>query len=219
MSCPHCCAAQTQFDAKRAQRDLQRYRRNGADAVTRLILSALQQRELEGSHLLDVGAGIGVIAAELAKSGVARATIIEASPAYLDVARRQVGSLYPEGLTQFILEDFTSVAATLADADVVTLGRVVCCYPDAETLLHQAAGRTRRVLAFTYPRYRWFVRAVNAIQNFWRHLRGNAFQTYVHAPWQMQKVLETAGLARVAQKGTTGWMLDVYERVPITRSP
>jgi hypothetical protein len=43
------------------------------------------------------------------------------------------------------------IAGTLPDADVVTLDRVVCCYPDPEALLG-AAAKTRQVLAFTYPR-------------------------------------------------------------------
>ena len=210
--CAHCCAAQTKFDSKRAAHDLRQYKRHGADAVTQLILAELQRRPLKGSDLLDVGAGIGVIGAELAKSGMVKATVVEASPAYLDVARQEVGSRYREGLAQFVLGDFASLAATLGDADVVTLGRVVCCYPDADALLQGAAARTRRVLAFTYPRDRWFVRAGNALRNFWKQLRGSAFRTYVHAPKRMQSVVETAGLVRVAQKETFTWMLDVYER-------
>jgi len=210
--CAHCCSAQTQFDSKRAGRDLRQYKRRGADAVTQLILAELQQRPLQGSDLLDIGAGIGVIGAELANSGIVKATVVEASPAYLDVARQEVGSRYGAGLSEFVLGDFTSLAATLHDADVVTLGRVVCCYPDAEMLLHGAAARTRKVLAFTYPRDRWFIRAVNIFQNVWRQLRGSAFRTYVHAPKLMQSVVETAGLVRVAQRATSVWMLDVYER-------
>lgn len=211
--CTHCCGTETQFDAKRAERDLKQYEENGADAVTRLILAALESRQPEGRELLDIGGGIGVIAAELAKRGMRKATLVEASTAYLDVARRKMGSIYPEGLAQFVLGDFTSLAPTLADADVVTLGRVVCCYPDAETLLQQAAARTRRVLAFTFPRDRWLVRAGNALENLWRRLRGSAFRTYIHPPATMEAVLEKAGLVRVAQQqGTFVWMLDVYER-------
>jgi len=212
MSCTHCCGVQTQFDSHRAQRDLRQYQRHGADTVTKMIVSELGTCQMQGLDLLDIGAGIGVIAVELAKSSVAHATVVEESPAYLDVARQHVMSVYGEGFARFIQGDFTSIAATVADADVVTLGRVVCCYPDADTLLLQAGVRTRRVLAFTYPRYRWFVRSVNALQNFWRRFRGSAFRTYVHVPAKMQTVLETAGLVRVAQKGTAVWMLDVYER-------
>ena len=211
--CTQCLGTETQFGVKRAERDLKQYEQNGADAVTRLMIAALEQRPLQGSELLDIGGGIGVIATELAKSGVRKATLVEASTAYLDVARRKMGNAYPQGLAQFVLGDFTALASTLAGADVVTLGRVVCCYPDAETLLQQAAARTRRVLAFTYPSDRWYVRAVNVLENFWRRLRGSSFRSYIHPPAKMEAVLEKAGLVRVAQQqGTFVWMLDVYER-------
>jgi hypothetical protein len=78
--------------------------------------------------------------------------------------------------TRFLLGDFAAIAATLCDADVVTLDRVICCYPDAEALLRGAAGRARRLLAFTYPRDRWYMRVSTALQNFWRRLRGNEFR-------------------------------------------
>jgi 2-polyprenyl-3-methyl-5-hydroxy-6-metoxy-1,4-benzoquinol methylase len=45
-----------------------------------------------GSRLLDVGSGLGVITCELADTRLASATVVEASPAYLEVARREVGS-------------------------------------------------------------------------------------------------------------------------------
>jgi len=148
--CTGYCAAETQFDGKVAEKDLRRYRRRGADVTTRLLLEELCRQPMEGWRLLDVGGGIGVISAELADTGVASVTMVEASPAYLEIARRKVGSRYGSRPTQFILGDFTAIANTLPDADVVTLDRVVCCYPDGEALLREAAGRARQILAFTY---------------------------------------------------------------------
>jgi 2-polyprenyl-3-methyl-5-hydroxy-6-metoxy-1,4-benzoquinol methylase len=92
--CTGYCAAEVQFDRKVAERDLRRYRRRGADATTRLMLAELRRWPLEGRRLLDVGGGIGVISKELAGTGVASATVVEASPAYLEVARREAGSQY-----------------------------------------------------------------------------------------------------------------------------
>src|SRR5262249_20213355 len=122
--CAHCRAADTQFDARRAERDLRQYKRRGVDAVTKLMLSELQRRPMSGCGLLDVGAGIGVISSEMAATGIVKATIVEASPAYLDVARYVVRNRYQDGFTQFVLGDFAAVAASLPDADAVTLGRV-----------------------------------------------------------------------------------------------
>ena len=85
--CTAYCAAEAQFGSKRAERDLRRYRRRGADKITRLMLAELRRWPLEGRNLLDVGGGIGVIIAELADTHMASAAMVEASPAYLEVAR------------------------------------------------------------------------------------------------------------------------------------
>src|ERR1700758_4029638 len=205
--CTNYCAAEAQFNHKVAKRDLRRYRRRGADATTRLMLSELRRWPLEGRHLLDVGGGIGVISGELSDARVASAVTVEASPAYLEVARREVRPKYGSRPTQFVLGDFAVIAGTLPDADVVTLDRVVCCYPDPEALLGAAAVKTRQVLAFTYPRDRWHVRTMFALGNFWLRLTGKKFRAFVHAPERMAAILEDAGLVRATQCKTLVWML------------
>jgi len=209
-----CCtgyrAAEAWFDRKVAERDLRRYRRRGPDKTTRLMIEELRRCPLEGRHLLDVGGGIGVISRELADTNLASTTTVEASPAYLEVARREVGA--PSRSTQFVLGDFAVIAGTLPDADVVTLDRVVCCYPNAEALLVAAAARTRQVLAFTCPRNRWYVRTMFGLGNFWLRLTGKKFRAFVHAPERMAAVLEAAGLARVTRRETLVWTLDLYHR-------
>ena len=210
--CNQYCAAEKQFDGKKAESDLQRYRRRGPDAVTRLMLAELRRWPLQGEDLLDVGSGIGVIGAELADSRLASATLVDASPAYLDVARAEIESRYESRPTRFLLGDFATIADTVTAADVVTLNRVVCCYPDAEALLRGAASRTRRLLAFSYPRDCWYMWILTALENVWRRLRGSSFRTFVHQPERMAAVLEAAGLVRVARQGTLVWVLDVYRR-------
>jgi len=211
-----CCnrysAAEKQFSRKTAEGDLRRYRRRGADATTKLLLAELRRWPLQGASLLDVGGGIGVIDMELADYGVGRATIVEASPAYFEVARREVESRYKSRPTEFVVGDFAALANTLADADLVTLDRVVCCYPDAENLLRSAAQRARRAIAFTYPRNRWYVRAFVALENFWKRLLGSPFRAFVHSPERMHIVLMAAGLVRSARQGTAFWMFDLYSR-------
>ena len=214
--CTRYCAAEGQFNRKRAERDLRRYRRRGADATTRLLLAELRRWPLEGASILDVGGGIGVIELELADSGVSRATVVEASPAYFEVARGELESRYGPRPTQFIIGDFATLAPTLADADVVTLDRVVCCYPDAETLLRAAALRARRFVAFTYPRDRWYVRAFIKCVNFGQRLRRSQFRAFIHSQERMQVVLESAGLVRAARQQTVAWRFDLYRRETAT---
>src|SRR5207249_2611597 len=95
--CAGHCAAAGFFDSRIADRDLRRYQRRGPDASTRMLLTELRRWTLHDLELLDVGSGIGGIARELAAAGLASVTLADASPAYLELARRNVGSRYGIG--------------------------------------------------------------------------------------------------------------------------
>jgi 2-polyprenyl-3-methyl-5-hydroxy-6-metoxy-1,4-benzoquinol methylase len=211
-SCSGPCAAAAHFDPDVAQRDLRRYQRHGPDISTRMLLSELRRWPLQGLHLLDVGAGIGVIPVELATAGLAGVTLADASPAYLEAARRHLASHDSSRHAQFILGDFAATAASLPDADIVSLDRVVCCYPDVETLLRGAAARARRMVAFTYHPNRWYLHAAVALENSWYRLNQNPFRAFVHPPDRMASVLESAGFVRTARHATLQWALDLYRR-------
>jgi magnesium-protoporphyrin O-methyltransferase len=119
---------------------------------------------------------------------------------------------YASRPTQFLFGDFALIAGTLPDADVITLDRVVRCYPEAKALLQAAPARTRYLLAFTYPRDRWYVRAMIAAENFLRRLRGSGFRVFVHPPQRMCATLEDAGFSRATRRETLVWVLDLYRR-------
>ena len=210
--CTGPCAAAVHFNPVKADRDLRRYQRRGPDATTRLILEELRRWPLQGLHLLDVGAGIGVIAVELATVGLATVTLADASAGYLEAARCHLASRGASLPAQFFLGDFATTADSLPDADVVTLDRVVCCYPDVEALLRGAAARARRMVAFTYPRDEWYVRSAVVLENSWYWLRGDSFRAFVHSPKRMAFVLESSWFVRAARQTTLQWVLDLYQR-------
>src|SRR5262249_42191191 len=97
-------------------------------------------------------------------------------------------------------------------ADIVSMDRVVCCYPDFKALLGAAASRARRVLALSYPNDRWYVRVVIAVENLLRMAAGNGFRAFVHAPSAMGAVLEGAGWRRMARRTTLVWAVERWGR-------
>jgi len=209
--CPSASQIAFQFDRRVAERDLHRYRRRGPDPTTRLMLKELGRWPLHGTTLLDIGGGIGVLGAELA--GVLGSTIhVEAAPAYQEVARRELEQRLGADRARFLEGDFVSIADTVPPVDVVTLDRVVCCYPDASALLGKAAAKAQRLLAFSYPRARWYVRLLVWLENLWRRVTGNPYRGFVHAPRRMGEELERAGLVHSGRRGTMAWIVDVYHR-------
>jgi|SRR5262245_27405167 len=211
--CAHCSATDRVFDARTAEADLRRYRRRGPDPSTRLMLEELQRWPVDGASLLDIGGGIGVLGLELLGAGAGRVVQVDASSAYLATAQKQfVERGWGERL-QAVPGDFATLMEAPGPTDIVTLDRVVCCYPDYERLLARASGCARAALALSYPRARWYVRAVIALENLGRRITRSAFRAFVHPPTGIAAVLERSGLKRVAQRGTAIWVVELYRRV------
>ena len=212
-----CCAVESHFGRQRAERDLVAYRRRGlrgAPRITRLLVAELSRYPLSQKHLLDIGSGIAIVTAELSAMDIASATIVEASPAFLEIAQRELKPRFGSRPTQFFRGDFTQIEDTVLTADIAILDRVVCCYPDPDTLLAAAASHSRELLAISYPKTRWFVRLVIAYENFMRRRKGDLFQTFVHSPQQMALVLGRAGFVRTSSRGTLGWQVELFRRPP-----
>ena len=210
--CPHCEDARGVFCPERAEADLRRYRRKGPDPSTRLMLEELRRLPLEGTTLLDVGGGIGVLGLELLAAGAHRVVQVEASDAYLEVSQRQFKERGWGDRVQAVAGDFAALGEQADVVDLVTLDRVVCCYPNYEALLGRACNHAGKVLALSFPRNRWYVRASISLENLWRRLRGSSFRAFVHPPRRLAAVMECSGLRRVAQRGTAFWVVEVYHR-------
>ncbi len=210
--CAHCKATEAQFGPDVARRDLERYRRRGPDPTTRLLLQGIEAVGLRDGRLLDVGAGIGVLHRELLGVSVSMATHVEAAPAYGAAARREDARLGWQQRVRYLSGDAVDLAAELPSADLVTLDRVVCCYPEWEPLVRVTARVSTRYYAFSAPHNRWYVRQVLAIQNLVRRLRGNAFRTYAHPVAAVHEILRGLGFRRRYLRRTLVWHVALYER-------
>src|SRR6185436_18999156 len=151
MPCNCCEVTDNAFTEEEARADINRYHKRGPAKQTRLILDGIRSLGLRDAMLLDIGGGIGAIHHELLPDTAAHAIHVDASSAYLREARAEAERRGHMAQVEFRHADFTDVAADLPQADVVTLDRVVCCYPDFRGLLLAAAGHSRAVVALTYP--------------------------------------------------------------------
>lgn len=214
---PACCstferAAERQFNEKKAAEELKRYRTRGPGPTTRLLQEGIiQAGALEGT-LLDIGSGVGSLTFGLLERGITHAVAIDASSAYNGVARQEAERLGRAGSVQFIHGDFVTVASELPLATLVTLDRVVCCYPSYEPLLDAALRHTDRCLAFSYPRDVWYVRLGVKLENVQRGLAKNPFRTFVHPVFRMEQMIRAAGFSLSSRRETWMWSVDVYTR-------
>ena len=202
MVCAHCKAAEAHFSRAAAKRDLARYRRQGPRATTRFILEFIRQAGIDGATLLDIGAGVGVIHHELLGNGVSSAVHVESASAYVAEAKCESQRLGHLAQVQFGYGDFVDMAQHLPDRDIVTLDRVLCCYPDLDRLVQASASKARQLYIASYPRDRWFIRLVVRLQNLVRRVAGNEFRTYVHPEDRIHQLLDAAGLKQSIRRST-----------------
>lgn len=176
-----------------------------------LVDAILEQRDSDRS-LLDIGGGVGAISHELIGAGFAEAVLVDASPAYLQAARAEAARRGHAARFTYHYADFVDLSPTLEAADVVTLDRVVCCYPDMVALVTASAAKARHLYGLVIPRRRAIVRFGNAAYNLFSRLRGSAFRSYVHPPAEVDEVVRDCGLARTYAAETPVWHVLTYAR-------
>ena len=217
MTCPHCQGADEIFGDRIAKRDLKRYRRRGPRGSTKLLLDVLRAELRDGeapaATVLDVGGGIGIIYHELLAAGARAAIHVDASASYLAAAKAESERRAEAGRVRWIHGDFVALAAELPAAEVVTLDRVICCYPDMRRLVALSAQKAERVYGAVFPRERWWVRLMHPFANLFLRLQGSAFRIFLHPRPAIDAVLRDAGLERRRTAHTIMWEVAVYRRL------
>jgi len=209
-----CCARGYErfFGARTARRDARRYRRKGLDKTARLIVDELARRGIAGATVLEVGGGIGAIGVELLKLGAARVTIVELSHGYDDEAKALLTESGFEGRVERLHGDFVAGESDIPTADVVVLHRVVCCYPDPDVLVGAAARHTRRLLALSFPREKWWIRIGSRAANVVLRLLCQ-FQSFVHPHEAILGPARAGGFTPVYAHSGRVWQVAVLESV------
>jgi len=131
-----CCdfrdAADRQFTAAKAAKELKAYHKGRLGPTTRLL------------HDGNVGFNQGFVArhrrwhrsAYARERGMRKGVVADASGAYVSAS------------TEIVQGDLLELGAKLPSADLVTLDRVVCCYPADEPMLEEATRHAEHGLAF-----------------------------------------------------------------------
>ena len=210
--CPQCQGIEQLFNDKMARRQLRQYRRKGPAKPTRWLLDAIAPGGVEGHTFIDIGGGVGAIQHALMDHGAAAGTSADASPAYLEAARAEAEARGYADRVRYIDGDFVERARELEPADIVTLDRVVCCYPDMPAMLGAAAPLAGRALGLVIPRGTAFVRAGVAIVNLIQRIRRHPFRIFVHDPGAVEAVVERHGLTKRYLRDGVIWRVVVFGR-------
>jgi magnesium-protoporphyrin O-methyltransferase len=212
MNCPQCQGIEELFSQKYVDKELTRYRRRGPDKTTRMLTEAIKEAGIDGLSLLDIGGGVGAVQFELLNVGASNAVGVDASTAYLAAAREEAHQRGFAERVSYHHGDFVEVAEDIQPADIVTLDRVICCYPDMEKLVSLSAERARKLYGLVYPRDVWWVKLALVAENLIERLRRSHFRAYVHPTRAVEALVNSSGLKRRSYRQTLVWQVVVYAR-------
>ena len=207
-----CTPLDTKFDRRGAEKQVNRLRRKGPARETGLLIDALVEAGVDDATLLDIGGGPGAVQAGLFSAGAQRATSVDASAGYLEVARAFAAECGFGDRVDYRHGDFVELADDIPMADVVTLDKVICCYPDMDALVGRSAERARRLYGAVYPRDSLPARLSVRLANAWSMLTGSEFRVYVHPERDIDAVLRRRGFVRRSSRRTLTWRIVVWER-------
>jgi magnesium-protoporphyrin O-methyltransferase len=137
---------------------------------------------------------------------------VDASSAYLAAAREESERRGYGDRATYLHGNFADMAASVAPADIVTLERVICCYPDMPALVGASAAKAQRFYGLIYPRDTWWMRLGARIINGIQWLRRDAFRFFVHPTVAVDGAVRGQGLARQYHTLAGPWQVALYER-------
>jgi magnesium-protoporphyrin O-methyltransferase len=207
-----CAGFDREFDESTARKELSRLRRKGPSAMTAALIDALSDGAVVGNTVLDIGGGVGAVHLALLERGAANAIDVDASAAYLAVARDEADRRGLAARVQHVEADFTDAARALEPVDIVALDRVVCCYGDPVAMVSAAAALSRQRIGLVYPVDRLWTRALVRLTNLWNRLTGHSFRAFVHPTSVIDRLIRDAGFVPWRTRQGLIWQLAVYAR-------
>jgi magnesium-protoporphyrin O-methyltransferase len=212
MNCCQCQGIEELFNERLVIKELASYRAKGTNKTTRLLIDAIKVEGVHGESLLDIGGGVGAIQHELLDAGVKNATDVDASQAYLHAAQEEARRRGFVERISFQHGNFVDLASQIPPADIVTLDRVICCYPEMEKMVSLSVARARKLYGLVYPRDVWWVKIGIRLMNFIFRLQKNPFRTFTHPTQAVEAIVKNSGFKPRFYRHTLVWQVVVYAR-------
>ena len=213
MDCCQCQAIEERFDREKVEKERRAYQQDGLKRESQMLVDALVAQGIDGYTLLDLGGGMGALAIELIKRGVARATINEASTAYLEAAAAEAESQGLADQISLVHGNITAMDQEIAPADVVTLDKVICCYDDMPGLVQASLDRANKLYGLVYPRDNWLVKAAFGFDNLVSRLQRSDFRLFVYPTKEVDNLIRGNGFQMRSRQYSAGWQIVVYGRI------
>src|SRR5439155_2860858 len=190
-----------------------KYKSKGLTASTEVLLGLLTENGLVGKTLLDIGCGTGFFALETLRQGASSCIGVDLSSAAIHEANEFAKE---SGLQDRAKFEVANAASTQHAADIVVMDKVLCCYPDADSLLKTASASSSDLLGFVVPRDEGLMRPVMRIGtgliNLVEMLRRTGFRLYLHPLHSLDRLLLDNGFQHSSKTKSRFWLIFLYKR-------
>jgi hypothetical protein len=132
------------------------------------------------------------------------------SQSYIDAASTEAQRRGMADRVHFEHGNFIDIAPRIPAADIVTLDRVVCCYPDMDDLVKRSLEKANRLYGLVYPRDTWWARLGVKVLNLFFRLRKSPYRSYVHPSREVESLIRSRGFTRQYYSQTLVWQVVVY---------
>ncbi len=213
MTCKHCYDANDLFDLKTARKEKRKYSKKGPSGVTKKLVEFLSDIPRKDKNLLDIGGGIGILQLDHLSRGGSKTTDVDASVAYLEVAKELAIEKGFSEKTSYRQGDFVDDVENLGTFSIVTLDKVVCCYPDFRALLKKSMDHTNEFLALSFPMGGPIAKFVSWLGASWMRIKGSSFRPYIHSRSEIEGMINQNGFKLEKATRHFPWRVQVYKRL------
>ena len=167
--------------------------------------------------MLEIGCGTGELQRRVLAAGAGNAVGIDVAGGMIERAQAAAAQAGLEQRTTFLVGDAVERAAELPPAAVVVLDKVLCCYPEIDTLLQVSLERTQRLYAVVVPRPHWLVAAVWRLAIAMFKLLRSSFHPFYHdwhrrPPRRPSPAPASRRLPRIFAAHTLAWEAWIFHR-------
>lgn len=191
-----------------------KYKSKGLTASSEILLDFLSENKLEGKSVLEIGCGTGFFSLETLRHGASSCFGVDLSAVAIKEANAFTRESGLQDRATFQVADGAS--ARVPSSDIVVMDKVLCCYPDASSLLKTSIEASKQALGFVVPRDEgWmkpFMRSGEAVINLVERLRRTGFKFYLHPLEKIDRQLVDAGFQRSKKAQSRVWLIFLYKR-------
>src|SRR5436309_15489776 len=185
-----------------------KYKSKGLTASTEVLLGLLTENGLVGKTLLDIGCGTGFFALETLRQGASSCIGVDLSSAAIHEANEFA---IESGLQDRARFEVADAASTQHAADIVVMDKVLCCYPDADSLLKTAPAPSNRLLGVLGPRdeglMRPLMRLGTGLINLVERLTRTGFRLYPDPLGSLDRLIVDNGFQQSNKAGSRLWLV------------